>query len=67
MFRIKELREAGGLTQCKLAECAGISQIYLSYIENGHKIPSGNTLLRIAKALNTTVKNLYEDEHTQAG
>lgn len=66
MFRIKKLREKAGLTQNQLAEKVKITQIYLSYIENGHKVPSGNVLSSIAKALDTTVKNLYEDEEVQA-
>ncbi|WP_432651181.1 aldo/keto reductase [Huintestinicola sp.] len=37
---IRSLRERKGLTQCELAERAGVTQVYISYCENGRKEPS---------------------------
>ena len=34
---IRSLRERYGLTQCELAERAGVTQVYISYCENGRK------------------------------
>ena len=53
--RIGVWREYRGLTMSTLAEAAGISQSYLSDIENGKKDGSVKVLKRIAQALNTDV------------
>lgn len=53
--RIGVWREYRGLTMSALAEAAGISQSYLSDIENGKKDGSVKVLKRIAQALNTDV------------
>lgn len=61
MFRIKEARQKAGLTQNQLAIKVGVTQIYISYIENNRKTPSFDLLERIAKELHTSIKNLIED------
>lgn len=53
--RIGVWREYRGLTMSALAEAAGISQSYLSDIENGKKDGSVKVLKRIVQALNTDV------------
>ena len=53
--RIGVWRKYRGLTMSALAEAAGISQSYLSDIENGKKDGSVKVLKRIAQALNTDV------------
>ena len=35
-FRLKELREARGLTQAKLAKLAGVRQATINDLEHGH-------------------------------
>ena len=50
--RIGVWREYRGLTMSALAEAAGISQSYLSDIENGKKDGSIKMLKRIAQVLN---------------
>jgi transcriptional regulator with XRE-family HTH domain len=40
------------------AERAGITRAYLSNIENGHRLPTLDVLLRIADALGTSVSSL---------
>jgi transcriptional regulator with XRE-family HTH domain len=57
--QIRKLREARGLTQVELAEKAGITQAYLSALENGTRTNPKLDLLRdLAKALKTDVAEL---------
>ncbi|MEI7548498.1 MAG: helix-turn-helix transcriptional regulator, partial [Actinomycetota bacterium] len=48
---IRGLRLAVGLTMVELADRAGLSQPFLSQIENGRARPSMQSLYRIATAL----------------
>jgi DNA-binding XRE family transcriptional regulator len=48
---LKALREWKGMTQSRLAKSSGISQGFLSDIESGKRVASGDTLARIANAL----------------
>ncbi len=50
------------LTQEQLAEKANISTVFVSQIETSLKKPSLDTIIRIAKALNTTVDSLLGNE-----
>lgn len=45
------LRNAKGLTQSEVAEIAGISRSYYTQIETGTRNPTGETALKISKAL----------------
>lgn len=56
---IRERRLAGGLTLVGLAERAGLSQPFLSQVENGRAAPSMDSLHRIASALGTTPQALF--------
>lgn len=64
--RIKDTRRSLGLSQFDLAEEANISVTYLSYIENGKKSLSLETLVKIATALNTTVDYLLVGNQTNS-
>ena len=55
------LRERASLTQLQLSELAGIDRKTINRIENGHFLPSVDTLTRLAVVLNTTVGNLLND------
>lgn len=60
-FYIKELREQKGYSLSKLAELAGISKSYLSYIERDmQKNPSLQVLSKIARPLGVTVEQLLQ-------
>jgi DNA-binding XRE family transcriptional regulator len=48
---LKALREWKGMTQSSLAKSSGISQGFLSDIESGKRVASGDNLVRIANAL----------------
>lgn len=57
--RIKEEREAAGLTQEQLSDMAGISRPFLSTVENGSAMPTITKAAAIAKALGKTVDDLF--------
>lgn len=48
--RIKEAREAAGLTQAQLEDATGLPQSHISRLENAVHSPSSLTLEKIAKA-----------------
>ena len=59
--RIYEARKRRKLTQSDLAEMAGISNTYLSHIENGTKNMSMDTFIDIVNALGVTADELLMD------
>lgn len=59
--KVRWLREQIGLSQAQLAAQAGLSQGYLSQIENGEvQNPSAAVLFRLAQALNVAPRCLLE-------
>ena len=59
-LRLRQLREARGLTQEHLGEKAELDQTYLSGVERGTRNPSLVVLSRVAKALKLTLSELME-------
>lgn len=59
MSKLKERREALGLTQRQVAEKIGIAESAYQRYERGVREPSISMALRLAKALNATVEELY--------
>lgn len=59
--RIYEARKKRKMTQSNLAEQVGISNTYLSHIENGSKNMSMDTFIDIANALGVTADELLTD------
>jgi len=57
--RLKAARTAEGLTQAELALRVSVSRKTINTIENGVFIPSTLLALVLAKALNTTVEELF--------
>ena len=57
-YKLKELREALGLTQTQLGERAGIAQEFVSEIEKGRKKPSIEVLEKLCGALGCTADYL---------
>ena len=55
---IKQLRKSKGLTQESFANETGISRSYLSDLENNRKSPTIETLEKIARKMNTSLKFL---------
>lgn len=60
--RIREIREAKGLTQDQLSEKAGMSKGFLSDVEHNNKNLSSQGLLRIANVLGASVDYLLKGE-----
>ena len=58
--RIKELRTRKGLSQEALAEASGISHRTVQRIENGESKPTGDTLIRLAAALDIAPEELID-------
>jgi transcriptional regulator with XRE-family HTH domain len=63
--RIKVLRDERGLTQAELCELAGISIDAVTRIERGSRIPTLDTLEKLASALQVRVVDLVEQAAVQ--
>jgi DNA-binding XRE family transcriptional regulator len=59
--RVRQLREAAGLTQEELVARAGIGRITLIRIEQGEQSPRYETLMRIAQALGLRIGELLSE------
>jgi len=57
--RLRALREAKGLSQGDIEKSTGLLRCYISRIENGHTIPSLETLERFAGALDIPLYKLF--------
>ena len=64
--RIKERRAELGWTQDVLAQKAGISNSFLSDLENGKRSVGADTLLNIARALGRSIDFLMTGDETEA-
>ena len=60
--RISALLRKSGLTQRRLAEQVGVTEVSISRYVNGKRIPKGPIVVSIANALHTTVEDLMEKE-----
>jgi transcriptional regulator with XRE-family HTH domain len=49
--RVRELRDRLGITQEKLAQAADLTTSFVSTVERGQKMPSLNSILKLARAL----------------
>jgi len=58
--RLKELREAAGLSQKALAERAGVSQQGIAHWEQGERDPSWPAVIALAAALGVSVEAFLE-------
>ena len=60
--KVRYAREQLGITTQTLASKAGISQPYISEIENGNKNPSAKTIMKLAAALNVPGEFLLRND-----
>lgn len=60
--KVRYAREQLGLTTQILAERAGVSQPYISEIENKNKNPSAKAIMRLAAALSVPAEFLLRDD-----
>jgi len=61
--KVKYCRESMGLSQSKLAKLSGLAQSSISYIESGNKKPNIETISILAKALDSPVSFLIDNEN----
>ncbi|MBX3491800.1 MAG: helix-turn-helix transcriptional regulator [Parvibaculum sp.] len=58
--RLREHRAQRGLTQADLAEAVGVSRKTINTVENRVFVPSTVLALKLARALDVTVHELFE-------
>jgi len=61
--RVRKERLKQKLSQEKLAEIAGLHRTYIGMIERGEKNITLTNIEKIAKALNVTITDLFQEEH----
>jgi putative transcriptional regulator len=57
--RLKDLRSELGLTQAELAEKVGVTRKTVNTVENGVFTPSATLAIKLARALNVPVEQLF--------
>jgi transcriptional regulator with XRE-family HTH domain len=60
--KLKSLRSQKKLSQGDVEKRTGLLRCYLSRVENGHTVPSVDTLEKIATALEVPMYRLFTDE-----
>jgi transcriptional regulator with XRE-family HTH domain len=64
--RLKELRESKKLSQGDVEKRTGLLRCYISRVENGHTVPSIETLEKMARALEVPMYRLFHDGEAPA-
>jgi transcriptional regulator with XRE-family HTH domain len=59
--RLREMREAKQLSQGDIEKRTGLFRCYISRVENGHTVPSIETLEKMARALEIPMYQLFYD------
>jgi transcriptional regulator with XRE-family HTH domain len=59
---IRAFRLQKGLSQGDIEKKTGLLRCYLSRVENGHTVPSLDTLSKIAQALDLPIAQFFADE-----
>ncbi len=59
--RLRQLREAKKLSQGDIERRTGLLRCYISRVENGHTVPSIETLEKISRALEVPIYQLFYD------
>lgn len=59
--RLRELREEKRLSQGDIEKRTGLLRCYISRVENGHTVPSVETLEKMARALEVPMYRLFYD------
>ena len=61
MYKVKEMRKLRNLTQEQLSELSGVSRAIISGLEamNSNMTTTTETLIKIARALNCTVSDIF--------
>jgi transcriptional regulator with XRE-family HTH domain len=59
--RLRTLREERGIPQSEIERRTGLLRCYISRVENGHTIPSIETLEKLSRALEVPLYHLFYD------
>ena len=59
--RLRDLREAKKFSQGDIKKLTGLFRCYISRVENGHTVPSIETLEKLARALEVPLYQLFYD------
>jgi transcriptional regulator with XRE-family HTH domain len=59
--RLRAIRERKDLSQGDIEERTGLKRCYVSRVENGHTVPSIETLEKMARALEVPMYQLFYD------
>jgi transcriptional regulator with XRE-family HTH domain len=59
--RLKALREQKKMSQGDIEKRTGLMRVYISRVENGHTVPSIETLEKFARALEVSIYQLFYD------
>jgi len=59
---IRAFRLQKGMSQGDIEKRTGLLRCYLSRVENGHTVPSIETLQKIAAALDLPLSQMFEDQ-----
>lgn len=66
-FNLKKIRTKKGITQTKLAQLTGLTNDYISKLENGRRDkPSIEVATKISEALDCSIYDLTEDDFNNA-
>lgn len=65
--RLRQVREWRHLSQGDIEERTGLLRCYISRVENGHTVPSIETLEKLARALGLQMYQLFLDNEAPAG
>lgn len=57
--RLRQIREKKNITQEELALSSDLNRAYIGYIERGERNPSTETIVKIARALKVSPKDLF--------
>ena len=61
-YRLKQLREERNFSQGEIEKRTGLLRCYISRVENGHTVPSVDTLEKMARALEIPLYRLFVDD-----
>jgi len=64
--RLRELRDSKQLSQGDIEKSTGLLRCYISRVENGHTVPSIETLEKMARALEIPLYKLFYDGEAPA-
>src|SRR3979490_2977253 len=63
--RLRAMREEKKLSQADIEKRTGLLRCYISRVENGHTVPSVETLEKMARAMEMPLSQLMYDGHDE--